>query len=158
MFSRSEHLALAVALIACSGCQRHETDFLEWTASQSVPLPVGPLPGPHVDAGARKSPLPPDQFTLNEGRVAFMRYNCAGCHGDHGGGGMGPSLRDETWIYGKEEAQIFGSIAEGRAHGMPAWGGKLPEDTVWKLVAYIGALRRSDEPEPPDQSLPRIEE
>jgi cytochrome c oxidase cbb3-type subunit 3 len=154
VFDASVLVGALCSLLGTSACERHKTDFLEWTGSQSTPLPVGPTPGPPSDAGMRRNPFSPDQFTLNEGRVAFLRYNCAGCHGDHGGGGMGPSLRDEAWIYGKEDAQIFGSIAEGRAHGMPAWGGKLPEDTMWKLVTYIASFRREDEPEKPDQTIP----
>ncbi len=50
---------------------------------------------------------------------------------------MGPSLRDPDWMYGSSECHVFSSIAEGRAHGMPAWGTKLPQDQIWKLVAYI---------------------
>jgi cytochrome c oxidase cbb3-type subunit 3 len=62
---------------------------------------------------------------------------------------MGPSLRDEDWIYGNTEEQIFSSIAEGRAHGMPAWQSKLTEDQTWRLVAYIKSLRTRNEPQPP---------
>jgi cytochrome c oxidase cbb3-type subunit 3 len=62
---------------------------------------------------------------------------------------MGPSLRDRTWLYGNSDAHIFDSIAEGRARGMPAWGTKLPEDQIWKLVAYIQSLHTSREPQPP---------
>jgi len=62
---------------------------------------------------------------------------------------MGPSLRDERWIYGSAEANIFSDIAEGRAHGMPSWGTKIPDDQVWKLVAYIKSLRTPNEPDPP---------
>lgn len=68
---------------------------------------------------------------------------------------MGPSLRDEVWIYGSTDAAIFGSITEGRAHGMPAWGTKIPSDQAWKLVSYIKSMRSSMEPSPPDQTLPR---
>ena len=62
---------------------------------------------------------------------------------------MGPSLRDPDWLYGDTEVHIFDSIAEGRGNGMPAWGGKLPEDQVWQLVAYVKSLRTHREPEPP---------
>jgi cytochrome c oxidase cbb3-type subunit 3 len=62
---------------------------------------------------------------------------------------MGPSLRDTTWIYGSSDAHIFDSISEGRAHGMPAWGQRLPEDQVWKLVSYLKSMRTEMEPSPP---------
>ena len=64
---------------------------------------------------------------------------------------MGPSLRDPVWIYGSSDTEIFESIAQGRAHGMPAWGTRLPQDEIWKLVAYIKSLRTPLEPEPPEQ-------
>lgn len=62
---------------------------------------------------------------------------------------MGPSLRDKVWLYGDRDDQIFDSIAEGRGEGMPSWGTKIPEDQIWKLVAYIKSMRTSSEPEPP---------
>ena len=67
---------------------------------------------------------------------------------------MGPSLRDERWLYGSSEAQIFDSIASGRAHGMPAWGTMLPESEIWKLTAYIRSLRTDDEPDRPTLEAP----
>lgn len=62
---------------------------------------------------------------------------------------MGPSLRDVDWIYGSSDAQIFSSIAEGRAHGMPAWGPNLNDEQLWKLAAYIKSLRTRNEIQPP---------
>ncbi len=88
-------------------------------------------------------------MALAEGRRLFDWYNCSGCHGGHAGGGMGPSLRDKTWLYGDRDDQIFDSIAEGRSKGMPAWGSKIPEDQIWKLVAYIKSMRTPAEPDPP---------
>jgi cytochrome c oxidase cbb3-type subunit 3 len=62
---------------------------------------------------------------------------------------MGPSLRDSDWIYGNEDAQIFSSIIEGRAHGMPSWQSRITADQGWKLVAYIKTLRTRNEPQAP---------
>jgi cytochrome c oxidase cbb3-type subunit 3 len=62
---------------------------------------------------------------------------------------MGPSLRDPDWIYGNTDAKIHASIAQGRAHGMPAWGTTLTDDYLWKLTAYIQSLGTRDEPQPP---------
>jgi cytochrome c oxidase cbb3-type subunit 3 len=75
--------------------------------------------------------------------------NCYGCHGGRAGGGMGPSLRDQQWLYGDTPADIFDSISEGRGNGMPAWGTKLPPDVIWKLVTYIQSLRTANEPDAP---------
>lgn len=148
-------LVVACAAIALAACDRHPSEGAAMGAPPPVAHPLGPIPGPTVDAGVAHNPFPPqDPVVLNEGRIYFTRYNCAGCHGDHGGGGMGPSLRDEDWIYGSSDVAIYSSIVEGRAHGMPAWGVKLPENVVWKLVAYLQSLRKPYEPQPPDQTIP----
>jgi cytochrome c oxidase cbb3-type subunit 3 len=53
---------------------------------------------------------------------------------------MGPDLTDDYWRYGGYPAQVYRSIHDGRAQGMPAWGAALPEEEIWKLVAYIESL------------------
>ena len=63
---------------------------------------------------------------------------------------MGPSLRTGDWIYGGADIQVFNSISEGRAHGMPAWGTKLPEEQIWKLAGYVKSLRTPNEPDAPE--------
>jgi len=109
---------------------------------------VGPIPGVG-DLPVAKNPRGMDRNVLQEGRRLFRQYNCEGCHGGHAGGVMGPSLRDEIWLYGNTPGKIFNSIAEGRAHGMPAWGTRLPDRDIWALTSYIQSLRTRDEPEPP---------
>ncbi len=149
--SRSGLLTL-VALLAgigggCSG--RTGQDNAATGALPAVQTPVGPVPGPAGQANIARNPYGSDAVALREGRQLFVRFNCSGCHGGHAGGGMGPSLRDVTWIYGRSDAQVFDSIAQGRAHGMPAWGTRLPQEQIWKLVAYIKSLRTDHEPDPP---------
>jgi cytochrome c oxidase cbb3-type subunit 3 len=110
---------------------------------------IGPQPGPDRAFTQLVNPYHGNTAVLPEGRKLFNWYNCSGCHGDHAGGGMGPSLRDSLWYYGGDEASIFASIVEGRQHGMPAWGSKLPADQVWKIVTYIKSLRTPNEPDAP---------
>jgi cytochrome c oxidase cbb3-type subunit III len=142
-------LTLAAAIWAgVTACDYRSPDVAVAGAPPVVDIPVGPLPGPERLNLDVKNPLRNDPVALMEGRRLFVRYNCAGCHGGHAGGGMGPSLRDADWIYGQTDPQIFDSIAEGRAHGMPTWR-MLAREDVWKLVAYITALRTPREPEPP---------
>lgn len=64
---------------------------------------------------------------------------------------MGPTLRDKGMFnYGTDPAHIFASISEGRGKGMPAWGTKIPEDQIWKLVTYVESMRTPQEPDPPE--------
>ena len=97
----------------------------------------------------RENPYAGNRTATTEGRQLFVRFNCSGCHGGRAGGGMGPSLRDVDWLYGNRDAQLFSSIAEGRAHGMPSWQPRLTADQIWKLVTYIKSLRTRNEPNPP---------
>jgi cytochrome c oxidase cbb3-type subunit III len=146
--------ALPLLAVMAAACEPTDRESLASTgvnaiAGQAAQSPVGPIPGPAMDSRPHANPYQARPDALADGRELFVRFNCSGCHGGRAGGGMGPSLRDVDWIYGSMDGQIFSSIAEGRAHGMPAWGTKLTEDQVWKLVAYIKSLRTSAEPNPP---------
>jgi cytochrome c oxidase cbb3-type subunit 3 len=118
-------------------------------AAPSATFLMGPQPGEDWYLPVASNPYAGDARVLADGRRLFVWYNCSGCHGDHAGGGMGPSLRDSTWLYGGEDAAIFASIAEGRRNGMPAWGVKVPRDQIWKIVTYIKSLRTPNEPDAP---------
>jgi cytochrome c oxidase cbb3-type subunit III len=74
-----------------------------------------------------------------EGKRLFSQYNCSGCH-SNGGGGMGPALMDNEWIYGDRLEQIHQTLVEGRPNGMPAWGGKIPDAQLWELAAYVRSM------------------
>jgi cytochrome c oxidase cbb3-type subunit III len=76
---------------------------------------------------------------VNTGKRLFSQYNCSGCHSS-GGGGMGPDLMDDVWIYGSRLEQIHQTLADGRPNGMPAWGGKVPDEQLWDLAVYVRSL------------------
>ena len=130
------------------GCRPETPDAAAGTIPPNAFF-IGPQPGPDRAFPSAVNPYANNQTVLPEGRRLFNWYNCSGCHGDHAGGGMGPSLRDSTWLYGGNDASIFASITQGRQHGMPAWGSKLPSSEIWKIVTYIKSLRTPNEPDPP---------
>lgn len=84
-------------------------------------------------------PYQENAWGIAEGKRLFVAFNCVGCHA-YGGGGIGPALMDDKWIYGAAPQQIYSSIVEGRTNGMPAFGGRVPDQQVWQLVAYVQAL------------------
>jgi cytochrome c oxidase cbb3-type subunit 3 len=139
---------LAAGLFA--GCsQTSYTDTKAQPPAPKITTAVGPVPGPNHSPSRQRNPFFENRDARADGRRLFVQFNCSGCHGGRAGGGMGPSLRDVDWLYGSDDAQIFSSIAEGRAHGMPSWETKLTEEEVWKLVTYIKSLRTKDEIDPP---------
>ncbi|MFM6832292.1 MAG: c-type cytochrome [Novosphingobium sp.] len=113
-------------------------------AGQLIAVPVG---GTHIPV---QSPVQQvaspykdgDAAAISQGRALFHSMNCVGCHAPEGGGGIGPPLSDHVWIYGGEPAQIFMTIMQGRPNGMPSFANALPEDSIWKLAAYVRSLSR----------------
>ncbi len=87
-----------------------------------------------------QNPLANDPDAAERGMKDFDAFNCSGCHAANAGGGMGPSLSDDMWIYRSSPANIYLSIVQGRPSGMPAFGAMLPDRTVWELVAYIQSI------------------
>jgi cytochrome c oxidase cbb3-type subunit 3 len=90
---------------------------------------------------------------IADGERLFDWYNCSGCH-FHGGGGMGPALMDQQWIYGGALDQIHASIVQGRPNGMPSWGRKIPDAQIWEIAAYVKSLSAPNAAEGTDQVMP----
>jgi len=134
-------LGLVVVTMLASACEREERRLNQ----PSPPAPVQfvaqvPLqPGPNVIADTAEGPFDDNAFGTAQGQTLFSQMNCSGCHA-HGGGSMGPALMDDQWTYGSTPTQIFASIAEGRANGMPAWKYRLTNEQIWQLVAYVRSL------------------
>ncbi|MCW8195836.1 c-type cytochrome [Proteobacteria bacterium 005FR1] len=151
-------LSALLVLTLLAACERREAEpapagaLPEVTGKEVTGKLLGPQPGPDRPIPKANNPFPMEQNVLTEGRRLFVWYNCYGCHGGRAGGGMGPSLRDETWLYGGKDQDIYNSIAEGRPHGMPAWGPKLPQEQIWKLTAYIQSLGTPLEPKKPPEN------
>lgn len=150
----SAGLLLVLALGACTKGARGSEPSAETRtvakADSSSRIPgVDPGIHPSVVLGQLRNPYTGDRAAIAAGQMLFNAMNCSGCHSGYAGGGMGPSLRDTLWIYGNSDAQIYSTIAEGRPAGMPAWGAKLPQDQIWKIIAYLRTLGTSNEPVKP---------
>ena len=132
---------MLAGIVGLAGCDRERRDFKltngeQLTASTRLTTlqPGAQSPQPRIE-----SPLRGNAYALSEGKRLYSAYNCVGCHA-HGGGGMGPALMDDKWRYGGRIDQIAATIAEGRPNGMPSWRGKLTDDQIWKLAAYVRSL------------------
>lgn len=82
-----------------------------------------------------------DSALLERGKEAFIT-NCSPCHAADGGGGVGPNLTDNFWLYGGKPANIESTISNGAAEkGMPAWGPILGDDKVREVAAFVMTLK-----------------
>ena len=117
---RSIGFALLCVAVVAAGCDREKRPFSE-PADTTIDKP---------------DPYRGNAFGISEGKRLFTQYNCSGCHAN-GGGGIGPALMDDEWRYGFEARDIFATIAGGRPNGMPAFTGKVTDDQIWQLTAYV---------------------
>ena len=140
-----------LALIALAGCEREKRQFstppsnfkaYDVTMSDIHPGTAG-MPQPVNIASDNRA------YDANEGKRLFVQYNCSGCH-FNGGGGIGPALMDEKWIYGDQPENIYSTIVEGRPNGMPSFRQKIPDNQLQQIVAYVrsmsGQLRKDVAP------------
>ncbi len=76
---------------------------------------------------------------IQTGKTRFIQ-SCAYCHGTRGEAGKTRSFETrETW----DPRVIHDTISNGRVNGpnvMPSWKGSIPDDVIWKIVAYIKSL------------------
>lgn len=78
-------------------------------------------------------------FAVSQGATLYRSFNCHGCH-HHGGGGIGPALMDDRWIYGSTPRAIVQTIVDGRPNGMPAFRGRITDQQASQLAAYVRSL------------------
>jgi cytochrome c oxidase cbb3-type subunit 3 len=133
---------VAAMVLSLFACNREERRFRE-TPPSTIPNGVVRVsvlqPGVAVDTTHMANPYENNAYAISEGGRLFGWYNCAGCH-SNGGGGMGPPLMDDKWIYGSAPENIFSTIVQGRPNGMPSFAGRIPTPQVWMLVAYVRSL------------------
>lgn len=123
-------------------------------ASAALPASAQRAAAPSADA---PNPFVGNQQAVQDGKAAYDK-TCTACHGGNGGAGeRAPAivlsgatspLRGE-----RNDAQLL-AVIRGGVPGtqMPAWAGRLPDDDILKIVAYIHALRGTalDNPLPGD--------
>ena len=135
-------LLVAAAVAAMHGCEREERRF-------DKAAPVAPAyaavaldtlqPGvPRADLDVVNA-SDRNAYDLSQGKQLFSQFNCVGCH-SHGGGGMGPALMDDEWIYGSDPENIVATIVEGRPNGMPSFRGRITNQQLWQIAAYVRSL------------------
>jgi cytochrome c oxidase cbb3-type subunit 3 len=133
----------ALALLLLAGCNKGALPALPAQQPDRqgvIDSPLAPGMGHSlITIDPRAAAYYDNADAVNTGKRLFAQYNCSGCH-SNGGGGMGPSLMDGAWIYGGRLEQIHETLVEGRPNGMPTWGGKVPDQQLWQLSAYVRSM------------------
>src|SRR6185312_1412629 len=138
-----QFVLMLIAALLLGSCKREER-VLRQPPPADETLNVVQISG--LNPGANSIPTPPPSnmyeesaYTVSEGQKLYEQYNCVGCHA-HGGGGIGPPLMDNNWIYGSEPGNIFATIMQGRPNGMPSFRNRIPESQAWEIVGYVRSL------------------
>jgi mono/diheme cytochrome c family protein len=111
--------------------------------------------------GKLKNPHTNDADAIKVGRGFFLSYSCNGCHGGTGGGGIGPPINNEVWVYGSDDDTLFRLITLGSDElqkqgyfrkGMESVVAPMPPvgqlvdsaDNLWKIIAFIRSIYTGD--------------
>jgi cytochrome c oxidase cbb3-type subunit 3 len=144
-----KQMLLAIVAIALGGsgpCHREEREIrpdpaaAAETNEQVVLTTITPGTNPPLIATSGKGKdYSTNAYHISQGKTLFKWYNCNGCHAN-GGGDSGPPLMDDRWIYGGSTENIVSTIREGRPNGMPSFRGRIPDDQIWELAAYVRSM------------------
>lgn len=86
--------------------------------------------------------IEPTEAALTTGAEIFAAQ-CSACHGEDGRGDRtqgAPNLTDRDWLYGSTPEAIRATIWRGPYGVMPAWEGRLDEEVITALAAYVFLL------------------
>jgi mono/diheme cytochrome c family protein/uncharacterized membrane protein len=83
---------------------------------------------------------------------ALFQKRCVKCHGADGTGNEArnrlpeiPDFTNASWQARRDDAQLMASILDGKEDEMPPWRGKISEEQVRGLVAYVRDFARARE-------------
>ncbi len=99
-----------------------------------------------------------DESRLLAGADIFMK-NCAVCHANDGGGGVGPNLTDPYWIHGNDIKDVFKTVKYGvPAKGMIPWQDQLSASEMQEVASYILTLQGTTPADPKEPQGDLVEE
>ncbi|MEM9297040.1 MAG: cbb3-type cytochrome c oxidase N-terminal domain-containing protein [Bacteroidota bacterium] len=111
-----------------------------------------------AESAARLANLP--ESNIDENNVAFVEdagllakgkqifnLNCAQCHKENGGGGIGPNLTDDYWLHGGNIGDIYKTIKIGVPEkGMISWELLLSPEQMQNVSSYIMTFKGTNPP------------
>lgn len=130
-------IALSVAAMAASVVAASVMAVSMMAASRPPQQP--PPQQPSTQQPQSQQPAPARGQQRDPRAQTFAAY-CAGCHGTTLAGGRAPTLLDDAWRYGGDDASVRQSIRDGRpGTEMPAFRTLLKDEQIDDLIAYVRA-------------------
>ena len=133
-------LLLAAAPAAAEVAFRHALD--------DAPLPLDLRPDQALTEAVQafhetgENPYSGDADAIAAGEDTYAKL-CQSCHLPDGTGRIGPNLTDGDWLYERAGTDVgrFEVIYGGAAGSMQAFGQRIDQDEILKVMAYIDTLR-----------------
>ncbi|ELR70756.1 Cytochrome c oxidase subunit CcoP [Fulvivirga imtechensis AK7] len=122
--------------------EEYQTEIAE--AEQVALARKEKTPASNIDETNVQRVTDPDR--LADGKQVYIN-NCAACHKEDGGGGIGPNLADEYWLHGGDVKSIFATIKHGIPEkGMISWEPLLSPNQMQNVTSYIMSLGGTNPP------------
>jgi cytochrome c-L len=142
------HLALAALLLVPLPAAA-EVEFRH--ALDDAPLPLDLRPEQTLTEAVERfretgeNPYGGDAEAIAAGEETYARL-CQSCHLADGSGRIGPNLSDDEWQRERTDTEVgrFEIIYGGGAGSMQAFGQRLDQDEILKVMAFIDTLRAAD--------------
>jgi mxaJ protein len=132
---------------------RRQAEIRTILEEYGVPLIPAHAPQPAQQAGPQtidpanktSNPFSGNADMIADGKALYVKVGCQGCHGGGGGGGMAVSLIDAAWKFGSDDDTLY-KLIKGQIpqQTMPAVYSTLPDEQVWRLLAFIRSLYIGD--------------
>ena len=143
-------LSAAAAAHAAGGDSTASDDAIEFRhALTGKPLDMAMRPDQEITEAVRtfhqtgENPYAGDADAIEAGKAVYDKL-CAACHLKDGTGRIGPNLTDDTWTRERTDTEIgrFVVIYGGGAGAMQAFGQRIDQDEILKVMAYIDTFRQ----------------
>jgi cytochrome c-L len=140
-------LALALIVAAPPGSPAQDkVQFRDPLNDQPLEIPqeeVSPAVAAFRESGENQ--YAGDEQAIADGAALYKRW-CQACHLPDGTGRIGPSLVDEQWRYERTGTDVgkFEIIYAGGAGAMQAFGQRVSQDEILRLIAFLDTLGAAD--------------
>jgi cytochrome c-L len=142
---------VALGLSGSGDAAEDGIQFLDPLTNEPLQIALPPDASEAVKAfhQSGEDPYSGDEQAIVEGQRLYQRW-CAACHLPDGSGRIGPRLNDDQWKYPRAATPVgkFEIIHAGGAGAMQAFGSRLDQDEILKLIAFLETLQKG----PADQA------
>ena len=149
---RRRTMVAAVGLVALlvlgratgTGAAEDGVQFLDPLTNEPLEIDLPPNAPEAVEQfhATGENPYAGDEAAIAEGERVYDRW-CQACHLPDGSGRIGPNLNDDQWKYARTGTDVgqFEIIYAGGAGAMQAFGTRLDQDEILKVIAFVETLQ-----------------